>query len=134
MNMSARMLDPPPSYDAPPNYEEAILMFPGNTYDPFLGYYQQQHDNVNVTRGKSLDKLSNWGSVYSVEADITVTKRPRNKINIFYFRPSSCTKYGDSLIPAVFLSSGKFVICSTDDVYCGDDLRQCFLNCVNLHF
>ena len=115
MNMSARMLDPPPSYDAPPNYEEAISMFPDNRYDSFMSYQQ-----LEVRRGKPLDKLSNWGSVYSVEADITVTKRPtkeQNRINVFYFRPSSYSKYGDSLIPAVFLSSRYFVICSTDDVF-----------------
>ena len=77
---------------------------------------------MHVVRGKLLEALPNWGSVYTVEADITVTKRParsKNRINIFYFRPSSCTKFGDSLIPAVYLSSRTFVICSTDDVFCG---------------
>ena len=76
-------------------------------------------DIMHVVRGKLLDNLPNWGSVYTIEADITVTKRPvqQRNINIFYFKPSSYTKYADSLMPAVFLSSAKFVICSTDDLY-----------------
>ena len=49
MNINAQMLDPPPIYDAPPNYEEAILMFPDNTHDSFMGY---QHEVSSTTWAK----------------------------------------------------------------------------------
>ena len=47
MNMNVHVLDLPPSYDPPPNYEEAISMFPDNTYD-IIGY-EQQHEVSSTT-------------------------------------------------------------------------------------
>ena len=49
---------------------------------------------MNVMKGKLLETIPKWGKVYTVEADITVTKRPsnlsgtQNNISIFNFRPS----------------------------------------------
>ena len=49
---------------------------------------------MNVMKGKLLETLPKWGEVYTVEADITVIKRPltlsdtQKNINIFNFRPS----------------------------------------------
>ena len=48
MNMNVQMLDPPPIYDAPPNYEEAISMFPDNAYGNIIGY-EQQHEVSSTT-------------------------------------------------------------------------------------
>ena len=45
---------------------------------------QQCHE----AEGKVLEILSNWGRVYTVEADIIVKKRPEKRLNIFYFRSS----------------------------------------------
>ena len=69
---------------------------------------------MTVSKGKLLETLPNWGSLYTVEADIFFSKNSLKPdlINIFHFTQSANNGSYGSRIPAVFIWNGQFHICS----------------------
>ena len=67
---------------------------------------------MTVSKGKLLETLPKWGSIYTVEADISIKEIPmRGMTNIFHFTQSA--NFGDigSQIPMVSIIYGYFYIC-----------------------
>ena len=64
---------------------------------------------MDIVDGKVLQEFQNWGKLYSVEFEITVTNPGSGWTNVFQFAPG----IGGGRIPAFFINSdGYFHICS----------------------
>ena len=67
----------------------------------------------DIAKGKKFKEFQNWGLLYTVEFEITVTNAGSGWTNVFHFTANDNNyAYGDR-IPALFINSdGYFHICS----------------------
>ena len=65
-------------------------------------------ESLNITKGLLVNEYQNWGKLYTVELEITVTNRGDGYSNIFHFIAD-----GDSIPALGIRSNGLFVISSS---------------------
>ena len=75
----------------------------------------QFFSDISVSKGNLLETLPKWGSIFTVEADITVTKLPSsNWANIFHFTINKNIGNNGDRIPVVLANKDKYFYISTD--------------------